>query len=128
LEVEFAGGELVGLKAGTGPGYGFHYKTGAIAGSLLKGPAGGYKCPAFESLEHNPIQAGEVRVGTSIGLSAGLGTANLEASGGQGFSYSDSGWKPYLQGSVNCTFAPALPKASGEIKWNLIEFAVKPRR
>jgi hypothetical protein len=128
LEVEFAGGELVGLKAGTGPGYGFHYNYGAIAGSLLKGPAGGYKCPAFEGWEHNPIQAGEVRVGTSLGLGAGLGIANIELSGGTGFSYSDTGYKTYSQYAVNCTFAPALPKASGEIKWNLIEFAVKPRR
>ena len=124
LELEFENNSLIGGKVGFGVGYGVHISGKTISGGLVQGVASGYKAPALG--ETNPQQAGEIRVGGSISVGAGVGVVGLEGSASRGASRTTDGITPFVNLAITPTAAPVIPKVGIEFKVNLIEFNVKP--
>lgn len=126
LEAEFVNGDIVGGKAGAGVGYGVHLTRGSVTGALMQGPISGLKSPSIAELP-DVQQPGEVRVGTSLSVGAGIGLVGVDGSIGTGASLTDIGRRGYVQGAINATSSPVLPKVGAEVKLNVLEFIVKPR-
>ena len=123
IEVDIERGQLTGVKLGLGVGAGAHITSGGVSGGITQGATHGGKSPANES---NPIQPGEARVGSSLSIGAGVGIVGIEGGIAGGVGGTDTDTAGYINYGTQFTTIPRRPIIGAEIKFNIIEFQVRP--